>query len=322
MSNRIVEHGLTNKSDDIASKLNDSKDFLSKYKDNELKSIGPGGGANSMSELNSRISPRLTSPNSSEGSIGRSMSSPYSALFDGTKGTNFASPYMPANNFNANDLQKEFTNLASRFNPAATLPLTPISPLSPLNAAVSRLFLQNTILGKRFNELQKMQNEQLLSASRFLPFPSLNNVLKPSSKDVVDEMTNGMRDFYADVPEQEGPIDLSVKRISDFKELTIASVNNCPKQVPGDHDSGFSPSSNEDNHNTSPLDLTSKRQCLMRNMALNKSGQHINDSMMIDVDRVDNDDEEDEEDTSDVEVHDEMDDDRSPAETPRCEIEC
>src|SRR5690606_10647233 len=104
------------------------------------------------------------------------------------------------------------------------------SPLSPLNA-VSRLFLQNqaaaaSLLGKRFNELQKLQaNEQLLNATRFLPLHTLNHVLKPSpaegassqppgglgaglapkSADMVEEMTNGMREFYADLPEQEGP---------------------------------------------------------------------------------------------------------------------
>lgn len=345
MSNRIAEQGLTNnKNDDLASKLNDSKDFIMKFKENELKNSGNSGN----SELNSRISPRLTSPNSSEGSIGRSVSSPYSALFEGAKVPNFANPYLPASNFSPADLQKEFNNLASRFNPAAALPLAPITPLSPLNAAVSRLFLQNTILGKRFNDFQKMQNEQLLSASRFLPFPNLNTVLKPSNKDVVDEMSNGMSDYYADVPEQEGPIDLSVKRMSDFRELSIASVTNCPKQVPGDQDSGFSPSSNEDNHHTSPLDLTSKRQCLMsmRNIGLSQhhrphhhhSGGSGSNSSMIDVNRVENDDDDeddvdDDEDTSDVEVHDEMDDEpqqpqtqtqqqSSPAEAPRCEIEC
>src|SRR5699024_11047143 len=184
------------------------------------------------------------------------------------------------------------------------------------------LFLQNTsaILGKRFNEQQKLLSEQLL-ASRFLPLQAtLNSVLKPTSKDLVEEMTNGaMPQFYGDLPEQEGPIDLSMKRIHDYNELTLTAETKCSKPVPGDHDSGFSPSSNEDNHNTSPLDLPApKRQCLT-SLAHHRSMNTDNDDdEHVDV-------EEDEE-SSDVDVQDEEPIIEPAAERPDArlthEIEC
>nr|XP_046915819.1 zygotic gap protein knirps-like [Dermatophagoides farinae] len=354
MSNRMTEQGLSltgqvkNGSSDVDMKIGDSKDFLAKYKENELRNTSTvvnnfneltaaaaaaavaqnNNNNNNNSSHSHRISPRLAaspSTTNSEGSLGghRSVSSPFHpGLFDSAKMANtFTNPYLPAaaaaaaaaaqqqqqqqaiNSlpFNANDFQKEFNNLASRFNPG-TIPLAPISPLSPLNAAVSRLFLQNnnaanafSVLGKRFSELQKLQNEQLLlnqAASQFLnptatalqqavlkQQPGLNSsigTVVPSQKDLVEEMTNGLREFYGDTPEQDGPIDLSVKRLSDYRELSLAAatselMSKCHSQkIPGDHDSGFSPSSNEDNHNTSPLDLTSSTQNNNLNILSNK----------------------------------------------------
>nr|XP_027197622.1 zygotic gap protein knirps-like isoform X3 [Dermatophagoides pteronyssinus] len=351
MSNRMTEQGLSltgqgkNGSSDVDMKISDTKEFLAKFKENELRNTSAV--VNNLNELTAaaaaaavaqnnnnnnshshRISPRLAaspSTTNSEGSLGhRSVSSPFHpGLFDSAKMTNpFTNPYLPAaaaaaaaaaaqqqqqqqavNSlpFNANDFQKEFNNLASRFNPG-TIPLAPISPLSPLNAAVSRLFLQNnnaasamSVLGKRFSELQKLQNEQLLlnqAASRFLnptatalqqavlkQQPGLNSSIGtviPSQKDLVEEMTNGIRQFYGDTPVQDGPIDLSIKKLSDYRELSLAAataelLSKCHTQkIPGDHDSGFSPSSNEDNHNTSPLDLTSTTQTNNSNILSNK----------------------------------------------------
>lgn len=313
-ANSLNNHNNNSSSDDL--KITDPKEFLAKYKENELRqssmvnnfneltvaaaaaAAAVNNNINNNNNNNShRISPRLSaSPSAnSEGSFGRSVSSPF--LFDSAKITNpFTNPYLPAaaaavaaanhhgaNAFNANDFQKEFNNLANRFNP--TLPLAPISPLSPFNA-VSRLLFQNTsaIFGKRLNELQKLQNEQLLNQASKLLNPTIQQAAlkQPTSKDLVEEMTNGMREFYGDIPEQDGPIDLSVKRITDFKELSLAASEliKCSKQIPGDHDSGFSPSSNEDNQNSSPLDLTSsnttttsnnynKRLCLSNNRTIN-----------------------------------------------------
>lgn len=306
MSNRMAE---ASKHNDDGKSLAETKDFIAKYKENEMRNNAQA----SLADLNSRISPRLNSPNSSEGSLGRSVSSPYSSLFEAAKVPAFPSPYLSASASlgpaMGTDFQKEFSNLATRFNPAA-MPMTPISPLSPLNAAVSRLLMQNTsaILGKRFNELQKqaLANEQLLQASRFLPLQAtLNSVLKPTSKDLVEEMSGNAgvavpQVFYGDLPEQERPIDLSVKRIPDFSELTLTAESKCLKPVPGDHDSGFSPSSNEDNHNTSPLDLTagSKRQCLSLSHHRSLIAMDIDTDEHVDVE------EDDEEETSDVEVQD------------------
>ncbi|KAH9400394.1 hypothetical protein TYRP_001959 [Tyrophagus putrescentiae] len=333
----------------------DTKDFMAKYKENEMRNSNsvsgvsitssdhPLNNSNSSNNNNnlgshhnhhhhhplSSGSPRLNSPNSSsEGgsSMGRvSVSSPYSSLFEAAKVPAFPSPYLSASaslgpsmaaaaavaaNHHqqklSQDFQKEFNNLASRFNPAAaaaaaaaaagltSLSTPTISPLSPLNAAVSRLFLQNSnvnsLLGKRFSDLQSA--EQLLQASRFLPLQAaaLNSVLKHQQQQqqqqhraavpaaVVDLSPKRWKwrwplrqrrllllrlppEFYgSEVPEQERPIDLSVKRLDEYKlelQLLAESGSKClGKAVPGDHDSGFSPSSNEDTHNTSPLDLT------------------------------------------------------------------
>ncbi|OTF77040.1 hypothetical protein BLA29_003727, partial [Euroglyphus maynei] len=358
MSNRMTEQGLNSlnsgqsgkngSSMDVDMKIADTKEFLAKYKENELRNTSAvvnnineftaaaaaAAAAAAVAQNNNnshshRISPRLAaspSTTNSEGSLSghRSVSSPFHpGLFDSAKMANpFTNPYLPAaaaaaaaaaqqqqqqsvNSlpFNANDFQKEFNNLANRFNPG-TIPLAPISPLSPLNAAVSRLFLQNnnnaanaiSVLGKRFSELQKLQNEQLLlnqAASRFLnpttataiqqavlkQQPGLNSsTVVSSQKDLVEEMTNGIHQFYGDtISEQDGPIDLSIKRLSDYKELTLAAataellMSKCHQQkIPGDHDSGFSPSSNEDNHNTSPLDLTSSTHNNISNIPSNK----------------------------------------------------
>lgn len=320
----------------------DTKDFIAKYKENEMRNsnsasgISMSSGDHPMNSSNHHnhghhpmsSSPRLNSPNSSsEGgsSMGRvSVSSPYSSLFEAAKVPAFPSPFLSASaslgpsmaaaaaaaaaanqqhqqNQMNHDFQKEFNNLASRFNPAAAAAaaaaaagLTPlstsnISPLSPLNAAVSRLFLQNTsaLLEKRFSDLQKLQSaEQLFQASRFLPLQAaaLSSVLKQQqsspaksgrgslSEDMELEMAAAaggealasmlqlQPQFYgAEVPEQDRPIDLSVKRLDEYKELRLLAESGSSKcsgkTVPGDHDSGFSPSSNEDTH-TSPLDLT------------------------------------------------------------------
>lgn len=307
MSNRMAEQGLGSNSSKNGSineelKIADPKEFLAKYKENELRNNSVVNNLNELTAATAavnhshphRISPRLAqSPSAnSDGSLGRSVSSPFHpSLFDSAKMSHsFTNAYLPAAAaaaavavnqqaaaaaaFNSNEFQKEFNNLANRFN-SASIPLAPISPLSPLNAAVNRLFLQNTMFNKRLSEIQKLQSEQLLlnHASRLLS-PALNsNVFRqPSSKDLIENMTNGIKEFYGDTPEQERPIDLSVKRLTEFKELTLAAVElaKCSKNVPGDRDSGFSPSSNEDNHNTSPLDLTSNNSSLSTNRNLKR----------------------------------------------------
>lgn len=108
---------------------------------------------------------------------------------------------------------------------------------------------------------------------------------------------SNMRDFYGDIAEQDRPIDLSTKRsFAEFSELTLNTdllklSSSLSKPVLGDHDSGFSPSSNEDNnnqqqqqHNHSPLDLTKvlagggnkKRLCLGRTPGMSNHNNNNN----------------------------------------------
>lgn len=268
------------------------------------------------SRPNGRPSCGRHSPNSSEESIGRhSVTSPSSAnTYPMSLASMFAensrmsqSPYhmaqqggligsalAPQNHHQAAAAAVaaltggDLNDLANHFNPAvAAAAGLPMGPMSPLNAAMSRLFLQNTIplLGKHLTELQSEQQhlQFLANASQFLPLHTLNSVLNPvvgatsleSSPAVVSNVTQVKQPQpdlaegnaeLAGLPEQDGPIDLSRKSLSELKELTLQTIakwGSGKHSIPGDQDSGFSPSSNEDNQHlhTSPLDLTAKRVC-------------------------------------------------------------
>ena len=253
MSESNVKNG-----NDISLKMTDPKDFLAKYKENELRNSAQTVG---MTELNSRISPRLHSPNSSEGSLGRTVTSPYSSLLEGARVPTF-NPYLPNSNLVPNDFQNEINNLANRFTPNVLNPLTPISPLLSLNS-VSRFFLSNNGLFSRgICNMPNLPNDTFLhQASRALPHQttSFNKVLKPVSQDSIpslEDATNGI--VYADLPEQEKPIDLSSKRKCTLNESYSLNYTRVE-----DQDSDFSPSSNEENRST-PLDLTAKRRRFAR----------------------------------------------------------
>ncbi|KAH9407807.1 hypothetical protein TYRP_023762, partial [Tyrophagus putrescentiae] len=156
----------------------DTKDFMAKYKENEMRNSNsvsgvsitssdhPLNNSNSSNNNNnlgshhnhhhhhplSSGSPRLNSPNSSsEGgsSMGRvSVSSPYSSLFEAAKVPAFPSPYLSASASLGPSMAGSCSTAAAAAAAAAagltSLSTPTISPLSPLNAAVSRLFLQNS----------------------------------------------------------------------------------------------------------------------------------------------------------------------------------
>src|SRR5699024_11048071 len=65
MSNRMAEANKNSTASAEDSKIADTKDFIAKYKENEMRNSAQAN----LAELNSRISPRLNSPNSSDGSL-------------------------------------------------------------------------------------------------------------------------------------------------------------------------------------------------------------------------------------------------------------
>lgn len=154
------------------------------------------------------------------------------------------------------------------------IPMSPVSPLSPLNPASRFLFHHpsSASLFKGLHNLPKLYSSDLVAnyaaayQSRFMPLHALNPVLKAS---IVKSETGALgatgspanSELMAELPEQEGPIDLSVK---PGTELSLCVSPPPPghkkmkRSTGGDGDSGFSPSS-EENNNASPLDLTSKR---------------------------------------------------------------
>jgi nuclear receptor subfamily 0 group A len=257
MTNRLAEQGVLANNGQLGHAFNENKDLLSQYKQSE--SFRETSSASSTH----RVSPRGTSPNSSDGSVGGTLSSPYSSLFDTTKGNGFTTHY-GSTSPSYTDSRKE-VNHHFGFHPSG-LPLSPVSPLSPLNAAASRFFFHNSsassLFGKGVNgmhAMQKLYNGDLNYAayqSRFLPIHALNPVLKSTNKETDINQNSGE---CADVPEQDRPIDLSLKRANALSVATLSTHSKSSKHSLGDHDSGFSPSSNEENNNTSPLDLTSKR---------------------------------------------------------------
>ena len=232
----------------LSQSFNENKNLVSQYKAER--------DTNSCSSAHNLPS-HGASPNSSESST-RTLSSPYSSLFEAAKASGFTHRYNPS----SPSISEKQTNKLINGNhcyPGPSLPLSPVSPLSPLNPA-SRFFFQSaaSLFG---NSAPKLLNTELgyLStySSRFLPLQSLNPVLKQSI--IKEQSTKNSYEFYAnEVPEQDCPIDLSLKTSSSSIRLSSCEKEDLPssKQIIRDHDSGFSPSSNEENNNTSPLDLT------------------------------------------------------------------
>ena len=255
MTNRLTEQGVLPSNGQMQHAFNENKDLLSQYKTTD-----------SFRETNSassahHVSPRAASPNSSEGSVG-ALSSPFSSMFDSTK-TNGFSTRFDANSPSIAESRKE-VNHHFGFHPSG-LPLSPVSPLSPLNAAATARFLFHNSMAKSlhaFPGMSKLYNADLSFAaypSRFLPIHALNPVLKNNNKET--DINQNIGECIADVPEQERPIDLSVKRANALSNAALKALCKTSKACVGDHDSGFSPSSNEENNNvnSSPLDLTAKR---------------------------------------------------------------
>ena len=259
MTNRLQEQGVLHSNSQMQRAFNENKDLLSQYKTTD-----------SFRETNSassahHVSPRAASPNSSEGSVG-ALSSPFASLFDSTKGNGFT-PRFDTKSPSYADTRKEVSHHFG-FHPSG-LPLSPVSPLSPLNpmtTATARFLFHNQMAKMNglhaFPGMPKLYNPDLNLAaypSRLLSLHALNPVLKQSSKD--PDINQNIGEEFADVPEQERPIDLSVKRANALSEAALRALAKSLKTCAGDRDSGFSPSSNEENNNinTSPLDLTSKR---------------------------------------------------------------
>jgi hypothetical protein len=272
MTNRLQEQGVLANGGQLGPlgplghAFNENKDLLSQYKSDAFRETSSASSAH-------RVSPRATaSPGSSDGSVGGALSSPYPSLFDPTpKGNGFAARY-GSTSPSYIDSRKEVSNHL-RFH-ASGLPLSPVSPLSPLSAATAARFLfhnsnAGALFGKAVNGLHAIHGMSKLYGngdlnfaayqSSLLPIHALQPVLKASGKE--PDINQNIGECYADVPEQDRPIDLSVKGGPALSEHSLKALSKSSKHSVGDHDSGFSPSSNEDNThvNTSPLDLTSKR---------------------------------------------------------------
>lgn len=254
MTNRLAEQGVIANNGQLTHAFNENKDLVSQYKQEQFRET------NSVSSAH-HISPNGASPSSSVGSAGGTMSSPYSSLNETGKSNGFQSRY-GATSPSFLDTRKEGNN---QFGfPSSGLPLSPVSPLSPLNAA-SRFFFHasaaSALFGKGLNGMPKLYNGDLQNyaayQSRILPIHVFNPMLK-STKDT--ELNHNSVEFYADLPEQDTPIDLSLKGNNTLSHSKMKTISKSSKHFNGDHDSGFSPSSNEENNNnnTSPLDLTSK----------------------------------------------------------------
>ena len=234
----------------LGQSFNENKELVSQYKserENNPCSAAPNLPSNGAS------------PNSSESSS-RTLSSPYSSFLEAAKASGFTHRY----NQSSPSIQEKQTNKLINGNhvyPGSSLPLSPVSPLSPLNPA-SRFFFQSaaSLFG---NSVPKLLNGELgyLStySSRLLPLQPVNPVLKQSI--IKEHSSKNSYEFYAtEVPEQDCPIDLSLKKLPSFRSSSCEKEDLLStKQIIRDHDSGFSPSSNEENNNTSPLDLTSKK---------------------------------------------------------------
>jgi len=323
-----------------------TKDLVSQYKQDSFRdttSTSTTSSQHNNHHNHNHVSSNGASPSgSSEGSGGRAaVSSPYSALFETAKANGFASRYATSSppfheslHHHHHRSSKEPNNNHHHpfaFHPAA-LPLSPVSPLSPLSVnAASRFFFHpvaaaGQLFGKGLNGVvPKLYNGDLNAyaayQSRFLPIPAINPVIKSStnSKHNDDDhhpssQQSPMGEVYADVPEQERPIDLSLKRgLGD--DASSGRHSKSPKHLKSDHDSGFSPSSNEElNNNASPLDLTSKRIASSKSVAASAS---VSEPPTGD----DNDDDDNDEDIDDdVDVEDEpveSDDDETDEERGR-----
>lgn len=151
------------------------------------------------------------------------------------------------------------------------MPLSPVSPLSPLNPASRFFYHPSASLFRGLQSLPKMYSTDLVTnyaayQSRFMPaaLHALNPVLKAASQiksESIASTASPNSELLAALPEQDIPIDLSVKSSSsDGLGLSpLPAGLELSKHAATDGDSGFSPSSNEENNNSSPLDLTSKR---------------------------------------------------------------
>ena len=256
MTNRLAEQGVLQSNGQIQRAFNENKDLLSQYKTSDFRETNSASSAH-------HVSPRAASPNSSDGSVG-ALSSPFSSLFDPTKGNGFSTRF-DTNSPSYAETRKELNHHFGIHT--SGLPLSPVSPLSPINPVTTARFLFHNSMVKGVNGLHafpgmsKLYNADLGFAaypSRLLSLHSLNPVLKQTIKD--PDINQNIGECFADVPEQERPIDLSVKNTNALSEATLRALSKTLKTCTGDRDSGFSPSSNEENNNnTSPLDLTAKR---------------------------------------------------------------
>ncbi|RWS16467.1 nuclear receptor ROR-beta-like protein [Dinothrombium tinctorium] len=244
MNSRLAEQGVIGSNGQLTQAFSENKDLVSQYKTTDaLKD-------NNSSSSAHHASSNGASPNSSEGS-NRALPSPYSSLFEAAKANGFTPRYDPS----SPHADKKDPGFAFH---SSALPLSPVSPLSPLNPA-TRFFFQSaaSLLGKNFNGVHKLYNGEMSYASayqpRYLPLRPLNPVLKTSSKEAT------CIDLYGDVPEQEKPIDLTVKKSADSGDNLLNQNSKCSKHENGDQESDYSPNSSEVNNNTSPLDLTAKR---------------------------------------------------------------
>ncbi|XP_054156095.1 uncharacterized protein LOC128954533 [Oppia nitens] len=322
MTNRLQEQGVMATNSQIAHAFAENKDLLSQYKSSDSFRE-----TSSASSVHHGVSPRAASPNSSDGSVGGHLSSPYPTIFD-TKPNGYSSSRFGTTSPSSYlDARKEVNN-NFRLHGSHGLPLSPVSPLSPLSAAATARFLfhnshaaaAGALFGKgmnglhAFHDMSKLYNGNHLNFAAYqsmgLPIHAMQPVLsKANIKEQTDINQNigGGECYGGDVPEQERPIDLSVKTNTNIGNLLsetalLKNLSKSSKQSLGDHDSGFSPSSNEDNHrvNTSPLDLTAKRST--PDPPINKPNDRQQHKQHLDSD-VDDDDDNDDDDDDDDEQH-------------------
>ncbi|RWS30935.1 nuclear receptor ROR-beta-like protein [Leptotrombidium deliense] len=235
MNSRLAEQGVIAANGQFSQAFNENKDLVSQYKSETIKDT------NSSSSVQNASS-NGESPNSNE-SCNRALPSPYSSLFEAAKANGFTPRYDPSSP--RADRKECFAF------PNSSLPLSPVSPLSPLNPA-TRFFFQSaaSLFGKGMNGVHKLCNGEVSYAPyqpRYLPLQPLHPVLKTSNREgPLVELV------YADVAEQEKPIDLTVK-----KECESANKLFTPNLTHTKYENGDS--GNEVNNNAAPLDLTSKR---------------------------------------------------------------
>lgn len=254
------------------SPFTENKDLVTQYKPDRPTSRTTNHSSNGAS------------PSSRHSSDGRAVPSPYQSLFEAAKASGFAGRFdsaSPSDHHKKRDPEpKDPLQLAAaaglgQLSPGSAfpfqgMPLSPVSPLSPLTAA-SRFFFHHpsASLFKGLHNLPKLYSGDLMAnyaaayQSRFMPaMHALNPVLKSEkmvkSEGVASTASPSSSEMLAQVAEQDGPIDLSVKSNSELR-LSPSPPPRTKQVTTGDGDSGFSPSSNEEVVNTSPLDLTSKR---------------------------------------------------------------